>query len=1119
MTSPSPTPMQHHTSAQQEATQNTFYPYSESQVPISHKLEAWCPSADLIALVNNDNKLELYRLSWRIHWSVTVKAPAPSDSSRPGTHTAWNRIGGALQHPRMGTAPAKVLSLTWRPDGKAIAVGLVEGGVNIYDYRDGSLISCIQPANSGSVHCLKWTDIYLGRPNHSSIFGTNNTQKSTFKALPMLSPIPPTSAQQQMMERTMFNKNFLGGAGAGGSKSGPGPEEGCSVLDEETSPIMNALLSGDDRGRFMLRLFEGFDMDAVSLLDLLRIHGTKDHLGGLDILKADVQLDLSEINIIARGIHVRDESGLEPSQQLLQVTLNSGLLDNHSHEIRMLGLHKRPMKSLLQYLNDGLQVMKTDYKKISIMAEDCVESLQKSLTSNDVTTTPTYEFIQMLLTGRPSESMEQYLQQELNTHDLKRWDKSVKAAYKNLQRVAFECLLPACERLMVILSDLLGFSRWTEQYGPLRLDEVLVYNCIIIVGDFMGVIEELFQAIKVEMKQFSEFENWLEQVLEKLHPPARGPDDPADEGQKDFPPVDVKGVSQYLKAGLTNNGLERFFREADEPSASNGDQEAGVYNATPMYPIVYSFSDELRAASALKNINLDIQPPPLKKTTNPFAGAAIAAAMAGRGFGSLPPKKSPSVTLFTKSSASTVQPSTSQPDEVPVSPTQKPPTPLTLERHLGLMTTQCYAIFDGPQTALGESMKVTHVVDVLIYGPTGSGDIIMQNADSTDGTDTLVPKFATRYCYNSLLPWHYLVVCLGPRDSIPGSLLVVLRSRRTMKRDANGCRREQDNDPSLTTPSRKRKVSENIREEPNVGSGTLIMVQPIKFSSTKPKTEQPTAETSTGHEKQTPLASYHKPLSEQDLEIAVFSLQEHDSARSPSAMPTDGSYDRSKSATSEEMSEADIPESVLALAKMQSPPASSESQPSFEVRDLTFLDDNSLCILLNSSKPAVAVDNASRASSAQDDQFVVSVPLLTPNRPYQPVSALLMSLEPADTSYDCVIGRLVHALDRARLQDTHATTSSVPCASGAINVYTLPIDRSRCVTPLDGQLLMDVDSASRPFSFLKPTLEGSSLGAQHQHQQQQDRHKSGPTRIACNDRDKGQVISVHSHNKISVLDV
>ena len=201
-----------------------------------------------------------------------------------------------------------------------------------------------------------------------------------------------------------------------------------------------------------------------------------------------------------------------------------------------------------------------------------------------------------------------------------------------------------------------------------------------------------------------------------------------------------------MKAGLTNNGLERFFQEADEASASNGDQEVGAYNATPTYPIVYSFSDELRAAFALKDANLDIQSLPQKKTTNPFAGAAIAAAMAGRGFGSLPPKKTPSVTLFTKSSASTVQSSKSQSDEVPVSPSHKPPTSLTLGRHLGLMTTQCHAIFDGPQKALGGSMKVTHVVDVLECGPIVGDDITMENADSSD--TQMVPKFATRYCYN-----------------------------------------------------------------------------------------------------------------------------------------------------------------------------------------------------------------------------------------------------------------------------------------------------------------------------------------------------------------------------------
>lgn len=58
-----------------------------------------------------------------------------------------------------------------------------------------------------------------------------------------------------------------------------------------------------------------------------------------------------------------------------------------------------------------------------------------------------------------------------------------------------------------------GESFWArvERYGPLQLDERPVYNCIKLVGDFMGFIEQLLQALKVELKQFSEFENWMEQ--------------------------------------------------------------------------------------------------------------------------------------------------------------------------------------------------------------------------------------------------------------------------------------------------------------------------------------------------------------------------------------------------------------------------------------------------------------------------------------------------------------------------------------------------------------------------------------------------------------------------------
>lgn len=86
---------------------------------------------------------------------------------------------------------------------------------------------------------------------------------------------------------------------------------------------------------------------------------------------------------------------------------------------------------------------------LPIMSNDCVDS-------ND----PTAEFSHLLLTGRPSVSMDQYLQQELGHHGVKRWDKSGKAAYENLRKVAFECLLPACERLVVHMTDILAYSRW-----------------------------------------------------------------------------------------------------------------------------------------------------------------------------------------------------------------------------------------------------------------------------------------------------------------------------------------------------------------------------------------------------------------------------------------------------------------------------------------------------------------------------------------------------------------------------------------------------------------------------------------------------------------------------------
>ena len=109
----------------------TFELYAEKQFPPSIKLEAWCPTADLLALVNHQNDLELYRLSWQRHWCI----PITVDAALPGNTTGSNKSGqgiggfggfGGFPHPlrphvainTSGAVKADAVSLAWRPDGK-----------------------------------------------------------------------------------------------------------------------------------------------------------------------------------------------------------------------------------------------------------------------------------------------------------------------------------------------------------------------------------------------------------------------------------------------------------------------------------------------------------------------------------------------------------------------------------------------------------------------------------------------------------------------------------------------------------------------------------------------------------------------------------------------------------------------------------------------------------------------------------------------------------------------------------------------------------------------------------------------------------------------------------------
>ncbi|KAF9433325.1 Anaphase-promoting complex subunit 4 [Entomortierella beljakovae] len=276
---------------------NSFEIYSEKHFDSTYHLEAWSPSADLLALINYNNELHLYRPSWQRHWSVLIKHDSPVvDVMKSATGPAMGGQGNLKPiFPQHQSLPPEstAVSLTWRPDGKMIAVGLINGQVNIYDYSDGSLVHILAGLNpekkvfspeSQGIYCLKWTDVYLGRQFQTGLLGMQKSQKSILNSLPLFSPIPLSSSQQQMMlTRSMFMKNSnQPGTASGGIKSTQGSGETFEKLeepDEESIDVMNVLFAGNSCGVFKLQIFGGFDTDPISLLEILESHGVNQVVG------------------------------------------------------------------------------------------------------------------------------------------------------------------------------------------------------------------------------------------------------------------------------------------------------------------------------------------------------------------------------------------------------------------------------------------------------------------------------------------------------------------------------------------------------------------------------------------------------------------------------------------------------------------------------------------------------------------------------------------------------------------------------------------------------------------------------------------------------------------------
>uniref|UniRef100_A0A2N9GPG9 Anaphase-promoting complex subunit 4-like WD40 domain-containing protein n=1 Tax=Fagus sylvatica TaxID=28930 RepID=A0A2N9GPG9_FAGSY len=180
------------------------------------KIAEWNPEKDLLAMVTEDSKILLHRFNWQRLWTIS-----------PGRC---------------------ITSLCWRPDGKAIAVGLEDGTVSLHDVENGKLLRSLK-SHTVAVVCLNWEeDGHLIRDDNGNI-STYEDRTSRF--------FPPAPRVPRMPGVVSGDTGFM-----------DDNEDSFRELSNSSHQRFNILCSGDKDGSICFSIFGIFPIGKIFLFGI-----------------------------------------------------------------------------------------------------------------------------------------------------------------------------------------------------------------------------------------------------------------------------------------------------------------------------------------------------------------------------------------------------------------------------------------------------------------------------------------------------------------------------------------------------------------------------------------------------------------------------------------------------------------------------------------------------------------------------------------------------------------------------------------------------------------------------------------------------------------------------------
>lgn len=443
-----------------------------------------------------------------------------------------------------------VKNLVWKPDGKQFAVITTKNQCHIYDSNTARLLSTVDQLKD-DVNFGEWILSEVSDKNHK--FG-DLVDTDVLKSLPKLPPLPNQTSKNIFSTKVAIEE---------------------MIHQNNKSNELDLLLLLSEK-TLDITLHGLFTIGAVSLITSANDEDEE--------IVSHISQDLQSHFIITSSfttmkLYLRHFklSFVSDYRFLQEITLSSSKII-----------------ALIGYINEILIFLAQEIKNYLDFNKRFVEILKEELEKIDETVGD--QLYDLLLTGMMSEELKDWLENTIGERGITRWSKIGDTAFDNTRRTIFYHLVPACERLMILLHNIKGAaSSSLSEDNKLKMDFINASSTSV-----QKLIKLLFQyiiTVNKEQNLFGSFVSWICHVLRELQ----------DEESKYV--YKTSEVADFINLHLERSSLMMFIpnirRHFNEIKINTSDLFTALKNSTQKSIIPESEKVELGMVTEKQKLKFD----------------------------------------------------------------------------------------------------------------------------------------------------------------------------------------------------------------------------------------------------------------------------------------------------------------------------------------------------------------------------------------------------------------------------------------------------------------------------------------------------------------------------------